>query len=250
MFAREDRDDIAVLRMAYGKVSALDPAFCEAMAAEIERLEHQPFGAVVLTGTGNAFSAGVDLHQLLNGGVDYVRRFLPLMEKFFRALLVLPKPLVAAVNGHAIAGGCIMAAAADHRVMARGPGRIGVPELLVGVPFPRLPLEMIAARVSPAVLRQVIYSGRTVHADEAVTVGFVDEAVEADHLLDRAVTVARELSAIPPRTFALTKRALTASVLDRVRASADANIDVVEAWLTPAVHEAIRRYLDTTIRRS
>ncbi len=249
MFAREDRDDIAVLRMAHGKVSALDPVFCAAMAAEIDRLEHQPVGGVVLTGTGNAFSAGVDLHQLLSGGVEYVRRFLPLMETFFRALLTLPKPLVAAVNGHAIAGGCIMAAAADHRVMARGPGRIGVPELIVGVPFPRLPLEMIAARVSPAVLRQVIYGGRTVHADDAVAIGFVDEAVDADHMLERAITVARELSAIPPRTFSLTKRALTDGVLARVRASADANIDVVEAWLTPAVHEAIRRYLEKTIRR-
>jgi enoyl-CoA hydratase len=250
MFAREDREDIAVLRLAYGKVSALDPAFCEGLASEIERLEYQPFNAVVLTGTGSAFSAGVDLHQLLNGGADYVRRFLPLMETLFRALLVLPKPLVAAVNGHAIAGGCIMAAAADHRVMARGPGRIGVPELLVGVPFPRLPLEIIAARVSPAVLRQVIYSGRTAHADEAVSIGFVDEAVEADQLLDRAITVARELSAIPPRTFALTKAALTEGVLARVRASAGANIDVVEAWLTPAVHDAIRRYLEKTIKRS
>ena len=249
MFAREDRDDIAVIRMAYGKVSALDSKFCENMAAEIERLELQPVGGVVITGTGSAFSAGVDLHQLLNGGVEYVRHFLPLMERLFRALLVFPKPLVAAVNGHAIAGGCIMAAAADHRVMARGPGRIGVPELLVGVPFPRLPLEMIAARLSPAILRQVIYTGRTVHADDAVAMGFVDEAVEANHLLDRAVTVARELSAIPPRTFALTKRALTDAVLARVRASADGNIDVVEAWLTPAVHEAIRRYIEKTIGR-
>jgi enoyl-CoA hydratase len=249
MFVREDRDDIAVLRMAHGKVSALDPVFCDAMTAEIERLEHQPVAAVVLTGTGSTFSAGVDLHQLLNGGVAYVRRFLPVMETFFRALFVLPKPLVAAVNGHAIAGGCIMAAAADHRVMARGPGRIGVPELLVGVPFPRLPLEMIAARLSPTVLRQVVYGGQTVYADDAVALGFVDEAVEADQVLDRALIVARDLSAIPPRTFALTKRALTDTVLARVRASAGANIDVVEAWLTPAVHDAIQRYVEKTIKR-
>jgi enoyl-CoA hydratase len=249
MFVREDRDDVAVVRMAHGKVSALDPVFCQAMTAEIERLEQEPAGALVLTGTGSAFSAGVDLHQLLSGGIDYVRHFLPVMETFFRGLLLFKKPLVAAVNGHAIAGGCIIAAAADHRVMARGPGRIGVPELLVGVPFPRLPLEMIAARVSPAVLRQVVYGGRTVHADDAVTIGFVDEAVEADQLLDRAVTVARELSAIPPHTFALTKRALTDGLLARVRASADANIDVIEAWLTPAVHDAIRRYLEKTIKR-
>jgi hypothetical protein len=111
MVVRDDRDEIAVVRMAHGKVSALDPAFCQAMAAEIERLEQEPAGALVLTGTGSAFSAGVDLHQLLNGGIDYVRHFLPLMETFFRALLLFKKPLVAAVNGH------------RRRVHHRGGGR-------------------------------------------------------------------------------------------------------------------------------
>src|SRR5918995_5927051 len=233
MFVREDRDDIAVVRMAHGKVNALDAVFCETMAAEIERLKQQPVGGLVLTGSGSAFSAGVDLHRLLNRGADYVRHFLPLMETFFRALLVFPKPLVAAINGHAIAGGCIIAAAADHRVMARGTARIGVPELAVGVPFPSLPLEIIASRVSPALLRSLVYSGRTVQPDEAVAVGFVDEVVDADRLLERSVAVAQELGAIPATTFALTKQAFTSAVLQRVRHSVDHNLDVVEAWLTP-----------------
>jgi enoyl-CoA hydratase len=246
MFGREDRGDIAVIRMAHGKVSALDPAFCEALTAELERLDQQPVRALVLTGTGSAFSAGVDLHQLLNRGADYVRHFLPLMETFFRALLVFPKPLVAAINGHAIAGGCIIAAAADHRVMARGTARIGVPELAVGVPFPSLPLEIIASRVSPALLRSLVYSGRTVQPDEAVAVGFVDEVVDADRLLERSVAVAQELGAIPATTFALTKQAFTSAVLQRVRHSVDHNLDVVEAWLT----RSTTRSVVTSKRRS
>jgi enoyl-CoA hydratase len=223
MFVREDRTDVAVLRMAHGKVSALDPEF---------------------------FSAGVDLYRILRGGADYVRQFLPLMEHLFRALLVFPKPLVAAINGHAIAGGCIMAAAADHCVMANGGGRIGVPEVVVGVPFPSLPLEMVAARLSPAVLRDVVYSGRTVEADAAVSIGFVDEAVDAEDLLDRSIAIARQFAAIPSATFALTKRNFTDAVLRRVQASRITNADVVEAWASGDVHEAIRRYLDKTIRRS
>lgn len=250
MFAREDRDNIAVLRMAYGKVSALDAPFCEALAGELERLERDSARALVLTGTGSAFSAGVDLFQLLDGGADYVRTFLPMMERFFRALLVFPKPVVVAINGHAIAGGCIIAACADHRVMARGTARIGVPELAVGVPFPRLPIEIVASRLSPPVLRTLVYSGRTVQPDEALALGFIDEIVAADDLMNRAVAVAQQLSAIPAQSFALTKRAFTEGVLERVRTAIDSNIEVVDAWLSPEVHDAIRRYLEKTIKSS
>lgn len=248
MFVREDRNETAILRMAHGKVSALDAAFCEAMTVELERLQRDAPRAVVLTGTGSAFSAGVDLYQLLEGGAEYVRHFLPLMERFLRALLVFKKPLVAAINGHAIAGGCIMAAAADHRVMATGTARIGVPELAVGVPFPRLPLEIIRSRLSPTVLRTLIYSGRTVQADEALRLGFVDEVAAPEDVLPRSVLVAEQFSAIPAQTFALTKRAFTDTVLERVRLSVESNIEVVEAWLTPEVDAAIRRYLEKTIK--
>jgi enoyl-CoA hydratase len=141
-----------------------------------------------------------------------------------------------------------MAASADYRVMATGAARIGVPELVVGVPFPRLPLEIVAARLSPAVLRTLIYSGRTVHAEEAVVVGFIDEAAEPDHVVRRGLAVAEQLSAIPARNFALTKRAFTESVLERVRVSADSDAEVGAAWQSPEVHAAIRRYLDKTIK--
>jgi enoyl-CoA hydratase len=235
--------------MSYGKVSALDADFCEAMAGELDRLASDNVRAVVLTGSGSTFSAGVDLYQLLNGGSDYVRHFLPVMDNFLRTLLVFPRPLVAAVNGHAIAGGCIIAAAADYRLMSEGNARIGVPEVAVGVPFPRLPFEIIAARLSPRVLREVVYSGRTVHAEEAEKLGFIDEAVEEDHLLGSAIAVAHELAAIPERTFALTKHAFTDRVLERVRGSLESNIDVVEAWVSADVHAAIRRYLDKTIKK-
>jgi enoyl-CoA hydratase len=248
MFAREDRDAVAIVRMAHGKVSALDAELCVAMTAELGRLEHDASRAVVLTGTGAVFSAGVDLFRILDGGGEYVRRFLPLMERFLRALLVFPKPLVAAVNGHAIAGGCIMAAAADHRVMAAGSARIGVPELAVGVPFPSLPFEIITSRLSPAVARSLIYGGRTVHADEALAIGLVDEVTAFDHVVPRAVAVADELGAIPAQTFALTKRAFVEPLLDRVAAASPANDEALALWQTPEVHAAIRAYLDKTIK--
>jgi enoyl-CoA hydratase/carnithine racemase len=106
------------------------------------------------------------------------------------ALFSLPKPVVAAVNGHAIAGGCVMACAADYRMMAREPGRIGIPELLVGVPFPVVPLEIMRFAAPPQHLQSLIYRGTTLTADEALQHGLVDAVVDPEGLVDGAVAVA------------------------------------------------------------
>jgi enoyl-CoA hydratase len=84
----------------------------------------------------------------------------------------------------AIAGGCIVAAACDHRIMTEGNGRIGIPELAVGVPFPALPLQIMAARVPDASLRDLIFTGRTVQIDEARAMGLIDEKCPSGMLMD------------------------------------------------------------------
>ena len=167
-----------------------------------------------------------------------------------RDALTFPKPLVAAVNGHAIAGGCILAAACDHRIMAEGSGRMGVPELVVGVPFPALPLQIVSARVTDVVFRDLVFTGRTVQADEAVTLGLVDEKCPADVLIERAVAVANQLTGIPAGAFALTKEAFTTLILDRTACLADLNARVVHAWMQPQTYDTIRAYLERTVRKS
>jgi enoyl-CoA hydratase len=247
MFIREDSGEIAILRLAHGKVSALDTDVCEALVGEVASIAAGPSKALVITGTGSAFSAGVDLFKVLGGGDAYLARFLPALEGFLQTLLTFPKPAVAAVNGHAIAGGCIVAAACDHRVMAEGSARIGIPELVVGVPFPSLPIEIMAARVPAAALRRLVLTGRTVKAAEACELGLADEAIEPAALIPRAREMAEQLALIPEASFALTKRAFTDPLLDRVRAAADRDAEVATAWGSPAIHARIRAYLEQTI---
>ena len=247
MIEREDVGPVAVLRMSHGKVSALDADFCDALVKEIESVAASNAKALVVTGTGAAFSAGVDLFKVLDGGADYLKRFLPALESFLKRLLTMPKPVVAAVNGHAIAGGCIIAAACDHRLMADGTGRIGVPELSVGVPFPALPFEIVGARVTSSAMRSLVYSGRVVQAHEAQQLGLIDEVVLPEALVERARQVAEQLAAIPAISFALTKRAFVNPILERVRAASSINADVSEAWKSPEVQARIRAYLEKTI---
>ena len=247
MIVREDCGSVAVIRMAHGKVSAIDLELCAALTAEFQQVAASPATALVLTGTGSAFSAGVDLFRVLQGRSEYIERFLPAMVTLFRTLLTFPRPAIAAVNGHAMAGGCILAAACDHRVMAEGNARIGIPELAVGVPFPSLPFEIVRARVKHSAFHELVYSGGVVQPRAAVELGLIDEIAEPATLIDRAREAAARLARIPSKTFALTKRTFTAPLLARVDAAASIDAAVVDAWCSEAVLDRMRAYLDETV---
>ena len=248
MIHREDRGPIAVLRMAHGKANALDAELLEALDRALHGIEEARPEAVVLTGTGSIFSAGVDLFRVLDGGASYLASFLPVLARAVRRLFAFPRPVVAAVNGHAIAGGCILACACDLKVMAEGEGRIGVPELRVGVPFPVAPLEVLRFAVPPQHLQKLAYAGRTYGAAEALEWGLVDELASPDRLLERALEAAGQLAAIPPGSFELTKAQLRRPALDRIDALHDEIEPRVAAqWASPAVREHVRAYVERTI---
>lgn len=249
MIERKDADGIRTLKLAHGKVSAIDIELGEALLGEMEDARDPSVKAVILTGSGSSFSAGVDLFRVLKDGPEYGRRFLPVLDNFLRAVLTLPKPAIAAINGHAIAGGCILAAACDHRIMTEGTARIGIPELAVGVPFPALPLQIMSARVADGPLRDLVFTGRTVLIDEAKALGLIDEKCPSGMLMDRAMEAAGRLSAISPGAFALTKEAFYTPILERAKQLAGTNARVVDAWLQPHTYDTIRKYLDKTIRK-
>jgi enoyl-CoA hydratase len=247
MIERKDTGGIRILKLAHGKVSAMDVELGEAFTREMDDAAVAPVRAVIVTGTGSSFSAGVDLFRIVNEGAEYGRRFLPVLDGLLRAALTLPKPVVAAVNGHAIAGGCILAACCDHRIMVDGSGRIGVPELGVGVPFPALPLQIMAARVPDAALRDLVFTARTVQVDEAKALGLIDEKCPAGMLMDRALEAAERLASIPAGAFALTKEAFYTPILERTKALSHLNARVVDAWMQQHTYDTIRAYLEKTV---
>ena|SRR5438128_2143376 len=247
MIEREIADGIVTLRLAHGKVSALDLELCNALQSEFENsAESAAVRAVVLTGTGSTFSAGVDLRRLVDGGKAYVQSFVEALDAMLGAMFLFPKPAIAAINGHAIAGGAIMAFACDYRFM-RG-GRIGVPEALVGVPFPAMALEVVRFAVPRQHLQPMLYLARTVEAAEAKSLGIIDEVVSADLLLPRAKEMARQIANITPDAFRLTKRQIREPYLRDAARIANASADEIDAlWAAPATHDHIRAYLAKTI---
>jgi enoyl-CoA hydratase/carnithine racemase len=239
---------VTVLRMTHGKANALDVELCDALTARLLDYTRSEVGALVITGEGRIFSAGVDLVRIVSGGVDYVRTFLPALNRMCATLFDFERPVVAAVNGHAIAGGCIIASAADYRLMARDTGRIGLPELLVGVPFPVEPLEVMRF-AAPRQWQAMIYRGLTLAPDEALQHGLVDAIVDADRLLAEAITVAESLAAVPASAFALTKRQLREPALQRMRTGAETDAAVEDAWASPEILRAIGDYVARTLKR-
>src|SRR5262249_35533727 len=147
-------------------------------------------------------------------GAEYARRLVPLLQRLFERLARFPRPLVAAVNGHAIAGGAILMLACDQRLLARGPARIGLTEVRVGVLFPAWALEGARFATPPQHFPPLICAGRTWQPEEALARGLVDELVEPERLLDRACAVAEELAAIPTAAFAATKAAVRQPMID------------------------------------
>ena len=246
MIHREDRDGIAVLRIEHGKANTLDMESCNAV---VEAFEHAGDArAVVLTGAGRIFSAGVDLFRVLEEGKPYIEAFVPAMCRAFERVFVHPAPVVAAANGHAIAGGCLLVAAADQRLMAQGAARIGIPELQVGVPFPPIALEIMRFATPPQHFRTIVYRAETYEPAAALELGLIDEVVEPEALLDRALATAERLASVPADTFAITKREIRRPAMDRIRSLAQTTSPEVQAqWLEPRTLDRIRAYLDRTI---
>ncbi|MGE5831155.1 MAG: enoyl-CoA hydratase/isomerase family protein [Micromonosporaceae bacterium] len=250
MIEREDADGVAIVRLAYGPVNALDLDLLGAITETFRGLDRDGHTAVVFTGAGRAFCAGVDLWRMVEGESSYVERFLPALVDAFDAVFSCGKPVVAALNGHAIAGGCIFAAAADRRIMAAGRGRIGVSELLVGVPFPVAGLEILRHAVGEPGRQDLVLTGATHEPDEALRRGIVDEVVPADRLPDRALEVARQLAEIPGDTYRLTKTQLRRDALDRIARRWPAErAEVTELWCARIADGWIRRYMERVTRR-
>jgi enoyl-CoA hydratase len=242
---------VAVVTVKHGKANAIDIELCEELAACFEQLRSSAARAVVVTGQGRMFSAGVDLLRLSAGGADYVRKLLPALHRSFEAVFFHPKPVVAAINGHAIAGGCVLACCADRRIMARAGGRIGVTELLVGVPFPALAFEAVRFAVPARYVAEFMFGGATYETEDALQRGWIDEVVEADALMTRAIATAQKLGQLSPAAFSQTKMQLRHEVGERLKRNAAATEKIAaEIWAAPETLRYIGDYVASTLKKA
>ena len=233
----EVADGVSVIRCDYPPVNAADLGLLNDVVATFRGLD----GPVVLTGAGKVFSAGVDLRAILDGGVEYTDRFLSSLSAAFLAIFDYPGPVVAAVNGHAIAGGCVIAMAADIRLMSGG--TIGLSELAVGVPFPVTALEICRYAMGTSVTRAALQAD-TVDRDSALARGWIDQIVAPQDLMPSAIALASALGRHSPSAYALTKEQLRRPARAAIDAGADMDAKVRASWLSDETRTRIGAFLD------
>lgn len=235
-----------MLTFSSGRVNALDVEFLGELTEAVREQERSGGGALVITGAGKVFSAGVDLNRVVEGGSAYTDVLVGALSDLFEAVFSYPGPTVAAVNGAAIAGGCVLAAACDWR-LATPDAQIGAAEVRVGVAFPVAALEVMRYACGIRA-EEVLLGGRSYRGDEAVARGLAHRIV-GDDLLEAAVAEATDLSGIPAAAYRHTKAQLRAPALERVRAGADIDGEVRQVWGSAETQQGIADYVERLRRR-
>jgi enoyl-CoA hydratase len=230
------------LRMDGPAKNALGDAMMTRLFDGLREADGRP---ILFIGTGDAFSAGLNLREVAGLHAVGAERFLGRLEELMSAIFQYPGPTVACVNGHAIAGGCILAMCCDWRVAQRGsPARIGLNEVAIGLRFPPRILEICRRRLAVHHLEEVLLGAKLYGPVEALGVGLVDEVAEQAHLAARDHLAA--LAAHPPDAYALTKRDLRGEVPADLMDDARWKLRMLEllpSWTDPALKERVMKVL-------
>jgi Delta3-Delta2-enoyl-CoA isomerase len=239
---------LALLRLDKPRGNAIDPDLVEDLLAAVGDVgsDGDVDGVLLASAHPKLFSPGLDLVTLVGFERPALQAFMLRFAELVTALYALPKPMVAAVGGHAVAGGCILALTADWRVLARG-AQMGLNEVKVGVPLPWSVALLLQATVPPPALSRVALLGSNVAGDEAIAVGFADELAEGGEGFERAcLERLTEFAERDPVAVATTKRYLRASVLVQMKArEGDLVGEFLDSWFSPRTQERIRKIVAT-----
>jgi enoyl-CoA hydratase len=228
------QDRIAILRLNRPPVNAVNVDLLRAAATALRDIAaRDDLTALIVTGAGRAFCAGLDLRDVPSYTPVGQQEMVLGINRMVATLYALPIPTVAAVNGHAIAGGLVIALSCDYRVGTTAPCQIGLTEARAGIPFPEGAMAVVKAELSPAVARRRTLVAVNSSSREALADGILDELQPPDRVMPRALEIARDLATIPRVAYGQIKRQLRAEMLAAIEAGVAAGTDpLLDAWLS------------------
>jgi enoyl-CoA hydratase/carnithine racemase len=226
----EEHGDVALVRVDRPPANALDPDLLHEARAVADDLTSSGPGAVVLTGREGFFSAGLDLKLVPTLDAEGQRTMVDGVNRLMAAWYSFPRPVVCAVNGHAIAGGMIIALCGDYRVGCKQ-GKLGLTELRAGVPYPAVPMAIVRTELSPAAARVLALRAHLVDPEEALALGLVDELTAPEDVLERALVVAADMAELPAQAYWETKRELRGEAIETIAGVLEHGDPLVSSWL-------------------
>jgi enoyl-CoA hydratase len=235
-------EGLAVLRLDKPRGNSIDEAMVQELIAAARELAgaSDVRGVLLASAHPKLFCPGLDLVSLSSYGRHDMRRFMLGFGAAVTAWYAFPKPVVAAVSGAAVAGGCILAMTADQRLLRRG-AMIGLNEVKIGVPVPWSVAVLLRSTVPPSSIAKVALLGRNFADEEAVTTGLADTVLEAEGFEARCIEVLAEFAEKDARAFGRTKEYLRHDALAEMTAHEEVRIgEFLDCWFSPATQQRIR----------
>lgn len=243
-------EPVTVMTLADGKANAFDAAMLDAISRTIDTVVAEGARALVITGDGGFFSGGLALPAIIDLDRAAMRTLMDTLKSAMLRVLQAPLPVVAAINGNAIAGGCVLALMCDERIMvshgAKATPQIGLKEAQLGLGLPAVVLEVARARVPVASHTRVMLQGELFDPRAALAVGLVDDVVAPEQFEARALERAAVLAGTEPTAYAQIKRALTRPLVETI---ARHDEEEAEAWLATWFAPEAQRRLRATVDR-
>jgi enoyl-CoA hydratase/carnithine racemase len=234
------RERAYLVTLAYG-ANAIDDVFLAALEGALDRLEAAGSPALVVTSAhATIFCPGLDLKKLDGRPREDVRAIVFRYNALLRRVATYPGPVIGAVAGHAIGGGCLLAMACDRRVMARARARLGLSEINLGIPVPAGAVAMMLALFPTRAVEQLVLEGDGLGGERALELGLVERLADAEHVVEDACRLASHLATRPPDAFAAAKRFLRHGLGDAMAARDEEGMDeFLDRWFDPDTQDRI-----------
>ena len=234
---------LAVVTMQRGKVNALNEIMVNEVTSLFQDLQaHPEVRAVILTGAGKFFSFGFDIPAFLGHSQDEFALFVNNFCRLYTLMFRYPKPLIAALNGHAIAGGCALALACDYRLMVTGKAKISLNEITFGAPVLAGMAAMLDYWVGARQAQKVLFSGAMYSAEAARDLGLVDQVVAETELANAAREIAGDFARKDAAAFAALKRLLRQPLIEAwQKQEPDSLREFLNIWYSPATREQLMK---------
>ncbi len=241
------KDRLAIITLNRGKSNSLNREMVTELTDMLTNIEADSnIGGVMITGKDHFFSAGLDLIELYNYNEEEAKSFWHLFLKFVATITAFKKPLIAAINGHSPAGGCVIALACDARVMAEGKYIIGLNEVPVGIIVPKSIFDLYSFWLGKANATRSLLEGKLFNPDEAFAIGLVDELAKPESILTAAERKARKYMAYERNTWSQSKLNIRKELIASTSTDQSADLEIMlKQWWSPSTRAILKTIIDS-----